>query len=337
MAPFLCAEILDNIFRYVDVSPLQLLICRTWYHPIRRRLLEDVRLSPSALFRIPILSDKFMEPLYSYTRSVTIILSCPDLTNTECKTDRASTVEHLVPYSDAWVYGINCALIELAQKIRLFRRLQSFTFCNLLEIGTSWNVIRISTFETILSSLSNHKLEFVRIDLPGADLENRLQLYEPWNKKPHVCEIIANNFPQSRHVYLRMRQICSGILQFKNCCQPLLESLVIDLDLEPNPRHQLDMDSCVVDCRCNERFGWILLDVLLSDARRLTDCSDVPNIHTVRFLCKNSGSQYRPSGSPSHAEAGSVWTTQRTQKPQTQKTQTTQTENSRRRVDYRVD
>jgi hypothetical protein len=175
----------------------------------------------------------------------------------------------------------------------------------------------------------------VRIDLPGADLENRLQLYEPWNKKPHVCEIISNNFPQSRHVYLRMRQICSGILQFKNCCQPLLENLVIDLDLEPNPRHQLDMDSCVVDCRCNERFGWNLLDVLLSDARRLTDCSDVPNIHTVRFLCKGSGSQYRPSGSASHGEAGSVWTTQTTQK--TQKTQTTQTENSRLRVDYRVD
>jgi hypothetical protein len=307
MVPFLSPEILDNIFRHVNVSPQQLLICRSWYHPIRRRFLEDVQLSPSALFRIPLLSDRFMEPLYSYTRSVTIILSSPGRGNPEYKRDRASTVEHLVPYSDAWVYGVNTALIELAWKIRFFRRLRSFVFCNFLETGTSWNVIHVSTFESILSSLSSHNLEFVKIDIPGADLENRLRLYEPWVDKPHVCEIICKYFPQSRHVYLRMREICSDLLQFKSCCRPLLEILVIDLNLTPNPPNELVMDSYVVDCQYNERFGISLLNVLVSDVRRLGDCSEVPNIKMVRFLCKDPDIQYRSSGSVSNTEVGAVW------------------------------
>ncbi|KIM92522.1 hypothetical protein OIDMADRAFT_62500 [Oidiodendron maius Zn] len=286
MAQLLSPEVLDNIFQYIDVRPQQLLICRSWYHPIRRRLLRYIRLSPSTLFRIPILSDEFLELLYSYTRSIRIILNYSNLEYQESRRDYSNTFTHPVPYSEAWVYGINAALIELAQKIQYFRGLRSFTFCNFLEIESSWNIIYASTFENILSGLSNLHLEFVKIDFPGAELENRLQIYDSWVDKPHVCEIIAKNFPQSRRFDLRLREICSDLLQFKYTCRPLLETFIIDLNLEPNTRYQLDMDSFVLDCRFSERFGRSLLNVLVSDARKLSHCSQVPNINIVQFLCK---------------------------------------------------
>jgi hypothetical protein len=152
-------------------------------------------------------------------------------------------------------------------------------------------------------------LEYVKIDIPGADLENRLQLYEPCVDKPHVCKIICKHFPQSRHLHLRMREICSDLLQFKNCCRPLLETLVIDLNLEPNPLHQLDMDSHVVGCRYSEQFGWSLLNVLLvSDARKLARCQTVPNINMVRFLCNGAVGQHRSSDPAFYLEAGAFCT-----------------------------
>ena len=308
MALILPPEIVDSIFRYVDVSPEQLLICRNWYYPIRRCLLEHIRLSPSALLKIPIISDKFVELLCKYTISVSIILHSPDVARQERKGDDSDAFELLLPYSEAWIYGINTALIQLASKIQCFQRLRSFIFCNLLEIGTSWNVIHVSTFEAILSSLSNHDLEFMKIDFPGADLENRLQVYGHWVNKTHVCEIISKHFPRSRHLHLRMREICSDLLHIKSNNRSLLETFVIDLNLEPNMRYPLEMDHYVLDCRCSERFGRTLMNVLVSDARRLSHCSKLPNINTVQFLCKCPDAQLMPTGSISHTAEGAIWT-----------------------------
>jgi len=307
MAAFLASEILNNIFRYVDVSPQQLLICRSWYHPIHRRLLEDIQLSPSALLRMPLLSDKFAGLLCRYTCSVSIILNYQNVAHRGRKRYCTDTFDKVpVPYSDAWVYGINAALTELARRLPLFRRLRSYTFCNFLEIETSWNIIHVSTFETIIASLSNHSLDFVKIDMPGADLENRLQLYAPWDDKPHGCEIISKYFPQTRHLHLRMREICSDVLQFEYSNQTLLETFVIDLNLEPNTLHQLEQDSFVTDCSFSERFGERLLQDLASNCKRLSHCSKVPNIQRVLFLCKGIDSQWKSSGSVSYNEAATA-------------------------------
>lgn len=299
MALSLSPELLDSIFHYVDVSPQQLLICRSWYRPICRRLLRDIQMSSSTLFRIPLLSAEYMELLYRYTHSVSIILVYPEHTG---------TYEHPMPYSLAWLYGINAALIELASKIVDFQRLQTFTFCNFLEVETSWHAIHMSTFESILSGLSSHNLEFVKIDFPGAELENRIQLNQHRFRRSHLCETISRHFPQARHVYLRTREICADLLQFKYICQPLLETFTINLDLETSTRHELDIDRYVLDCEFNECFGRNLLNVLVSKAENLSRCSNVPKLNTVRFLCKCPDNRYMPSASVSNTEDGVVWT-----------------------------
>jgi hypothetical protein len=292
MASFLPPEILDNIFEYVRVSPQLLLVCRNWYYPIRRRLFNNIKLSSTTLFQIPMLSDEFMEPLFSCTHSISIILDSQELAKTNCQFPE--------PYSEAWVYGINTALIHFAWRLQSFQRLQSFIFGNYLEIETSWNVIWVSTFINILSGLSNHDLDFVKIDMPGADLENRLQLYAPWANKPHGCEILSENFPRSRHVHVRMREICSELFSFGNTCRPRLEMLVVDLNLETNSRHQLDQDNYVTDCQFAERFAQSLLSILTSESGRLSCCSQVPNLQKISFLCKIPHSKYGSSEPISH-------------------------------------
>ena len=309
MALSLPPEILDNIFQLVDISPKQLLICRAWYPSVRRRFLEDIRLSPAALLRIPILSDQYMELLYSHTRSVSIMLS--DRNSAHIRRNYA-TPEHLMPYSGAWIYGINIALTELATKIRMFRRLRLFAFCNHLEVGSSWNVVKISTFEKVLSGVSSQYLEFVKIDFPGAELENRLQIYDSWTDKPHACEIISRHFPRSRHVYIRMREICSHLLKFEYTYRPMLETYIIDLSFETHACHELDMDRHVLNCQFTERFGLDLMKVLALDARRLSKCPKIPNMNVVQLLstCPEARESLhsRSSDNISYTERGAIWT-----------------------------
>lgn len=311
MASLLSPEMIDNIFRYVNVSPQHLLIYRNWYLPIRRRLLQDIQLSTLALLRMPLLSDEYVELLCSCTRSINITLSISFIAEPWSTRFQSPTYENLVPYSDRWVYGVNVALVEMARRLPHFRALRSFIFCNFLDIDTSWSIINESTFESILSSLSNHCLDFVKLDMPGADLENRLQIYQPWVYMPHGCEMISKNFPQSRHLHLRMRRVCSKLLLFDYSCQPLLETLVIELNLDHNSSHELEQDSYVMDCRFSESFGLSLLKVLASAASKLSHSSNVPNLNTVRILCKNTGDQPKLSRSVPYTEAGAVWTVSR--------------------------
>lgn len=259
-------EIIDNILEYnAGTEWSDLLVCKYWYCTLIKRRVRSVRLSTSMILRMPGLSEDFFDVLKHSTTHLNLSLYRTTAGSSLNPMQAAPTSNSRRPFPSQ---ELNSALKHLLSRLASFHILHSFTLCNHLETEASWGVISMDTFEYFLICLSACRLEYVRIDMPGAPLENRCQLLSLLGvpKGPHVCDIIAQNFPDPRELHLRMRELCPSVFRPYNIVSRL-EKLVIHLDLEPEPWHEMDLDDSVVDCRYAEGFGEYLVRAIQPAAR----------------------------------------------------------------------
>lgn len=271
-------EILDKILRNnTDPAWTDLLVCKYWYSSLIKRRVHSLHISTTMALGISELSKAFLDVLCCSTMHLNVRLHGAMANRHEVETFCISNPRRASPSNK-----VNDALRRLAGLLPSFHSLESFTLCNYLETEASWGVIWLSTFEHLLVGLSACRLQYVRLDMPGAPLENRLQLlYWPEvPKRSHVCDIIAQHFPDTRVFHLRMRELCPDVFKL-NRSASRLEKLVVHLELEPAPWQELDLDGCVVDCRHSERLGECLAYELQPAA--ITFYGLAPRIQPLEF------------------------------------------------------
>lgn len=154
-----------------------------------------------------------------------------------------------------------------------------------MEVEDFCQGISGETFENILSNLSARALDYVHIDMPGAPLDNRLQsLSQTGFLKPHYCDSIRRNFPDTRVFRLRIRELCPEIFKIHKVL-PRLERFEVRLDFEPEDWQELALDASVLDCSYMERFGRDVFNSLEPNATALYLSSLTPKIHTFEIVC----------------------------------------------------
>lgn len=282
MAAALPREILDIIFANFDIESCHLRICKGWYGAAQAALLRKVRLSCRALFRLPILYTELRDLVARHTQYLEIVLE--SIGQDDKALEREETSFYLNESSDAYAYGLNLSLLQLAQILPSLQRLNSFIICNWIETESSWSTIRYETFSAIFIALSKLRLQYVKIDLPGAPLETRNQIYDPCESKPHCCELIRTYFPNTRHFYLRMRRICPHVLEAPGPLQDRLETFVINLTLDENHLQELDIDKHVSHCQEFETISSSLLGSMANPAQIFTRTLAMINFRKLQFV-----------------------------------------------------
>jgi hypothetical protein len=221
------------------------------------------------------LSWRFIRVMQRYTKDVIITLGK--------WTTAGSALGRDTKEADFPIEGLNYSLQYVGALLSSFEALEAFSFADYIESGSSCTVVQLETFEYMLSCLARLSLKTVHLDFPGAPRENRSRMHFADYCDPHICESLAQSFPDTEILHLRLQTICPRLFE---PAQSLvrLRQITIHLSLEKAKWQELDIDACSVDCRLPERLGRPLFETLQPAAENLNASGLTPNLERVDFI-----------------------------------------------------